>query len=466
MSLLKRFVFFRSFRAQITATLIILMCFSGALSNLLIYEYSLKAQLNQLRGKLMIIAQAIAMSLDPQAIAEIPVNKDGVDSSQYQATEAKLLKLKELVPSLAYIYILKKTEEDNILQFVIDIHPGSYVSSVATALPGEEYDAKPYPELLKAFNGEPAADKNMITDKWGVFLSGYAPIYDKSGKTVAVLGIDMTANDVYHIEKEMERRAVFVLALGILLSALIGLIIAGRVVSPVKKLVEGTRHIASGDLRYKVGVRGSDEIRELANSFNKMGANLYRARQALLNYFYRAVQSLVRVLEARDPATKGHSDRVAQFSVAIAEKMSLPKDRIELLREAALLHDIGKLGIQEMILNKKAVLSDEDWHLIKKHPEIGEEILKPVSLDTELLAVVRGHHERYDGKGYPDGLEGEKIDILTAIVAVADSYDAMTSNRAYQKNMTKSEALEQLKANRGLQFNPKAVDAFVKVLEK
>ncbi|MDD5136358.1 MAG: HD-GYP domain-containing protein, partial [Candidatus Omnitrophica bacterium] len=175
---------------------------------------------------------------------------------------------------------------------------------------------------------------------------------------------------------------------------------------------------------------------------------------------------LVRVLEARDPATKGHSDRVAQFSVAIAEKMSLPKDRIELLREAALLHDIGKLGIQEMILNKKAVLSDEDWHLIKKHPEIGEEILKPVSLDTELLAVVRGHHERYDGKGYPDGLEGEKIDILTAIVAVADSYDAMTSNRAYQKNMTKSEALEQLKANRGLQFNPKAVDAFVKVLEK
>ncbi|MDD5137008.1 MAG: HAMP domain-containing protein, partial [Candidatus Omnitrophica bacterium] len=286
MSLLKRFVFFRSFRAQITATLIILMCFSGALSNLLIYEYSLKAQLNQLRGKLMIIAQAIAMSLDPQAIAEIPVNKDGVDSSQYQATEAKLLKLKELVPSLAYIYILKKTEEDNILQFVIDIHPGSYVSSVATALPGEEYDAKPYPELLKAFNGEPAADKNMITDKWGVFLSGYAPIYDKSGKTVAVLGIDMTANDVYHIEKEMERRAVFVLALGILLSALIGLIIAGRVVSPVKKLVEGTRHIASGDLRYKVGVRGSDEIRELANSFNKMGANLYRARQALLNYFY------------------------------------------------------------------------------------------------------------------------------------------------------------------------------------
>ena len=150
----------------------------------------------------------------------------------------------------------------------------------------------------------------------------------------------------------------------------------------------------------------------------------------------------------------------------IARQMGLPEEKIELLREAALLHDIGKLGIQDMILSKKVVLTNEDWHIIHKHPEIGEEILRPISLDIELLAVVRGHHERYDGKGYPDGLKGDKIDILTAIVAAADSYDAMVSNRAYKNNMTETDAIEQLKANRGLQFDPKVIDAFIEVLEK
>ena len=461
----KYFVVFKSFRAKVTAALILLICFSGAVNNLLISQYSLKSQLSQLRGKLAIIAQTMAMSVDPTAITEIPLNKEGVNSLPYKRVEEKLLKIKEVVPSLAYIYVLRKTDKDNILQFVIDIHSGSYHTDVSPAIPGEKYDATAYPELLNAFNA-PTADKRMVADKWGVFLSGYSPIRDKDGNVVAVLGIDMTADDVYHVEKEMEKRAVLILILGVLISAIIGLNIAGRVVSPVKKLVEGTRHISSGDLQYKVRIKGSDEIKELAEAFNKMGANLHKAREALLDYFYRAVQSLIRVLEAKDSYTKGHSDRVAEYSVKIAEEMRLPRERIELLREAALLHDIGKLGIQDMILTKKVTLTDEDWHLIHKHPEIGEEILKPVSLNTELLAVVRGHHERYDGKGYPDGIGGDRIDMLTAIVAAADAYDAMTSDRSYKKNMTRIEAMEQLKANSGLQFNPKVVKAFVKVLEK
>ncbi len=461
----KPFIFFKSFRAKVTATLILLVCLSSAINNLLIYQYSLKFQLNQLRDKLMIIAHTAALTLDPETLLAIPLDKGGMDSPQYKALEAKLVRMRGASPSLAHLYIMKKTEKVNILKFIIDIHTGSYYTRTPQAIPGEEYNAAPYPELLKAFT-MPSADDNMVSDKWGVFLSGYSPIRDRGGNVIAVLGIDMSANDVYYIAKQMERRALLVLILGVLLSAIIGLVIAGRVVSPVKKIAEGTRHIASGDFGYKVDVKGFDEISELAASFNKMGANLYKARKALLDYFYRAVQSLIRVLEARDAHTLGHSDRVAEYSVKIARRLGLPADSIELLREAALLHDIGKLGIQEMILSKKAILSDEDWHIIHKHPEIGEEILRPVSLDIELLAVVRGHHERYDGKGYPDGLKGDKIDILTSIVAAADSYDAMISNRAYKNNMTKADALQQLKANRGLQFNPKVIDAFVEVLEK
>ncbi|MDD5422433.1 MAG: HD-GYP domain-containing protein, partial [Candidatus Omnitrophica bacterium] len=186
----------------------------------------------------------------------------------------------------------------------------------------------------------------------------------------------------------------------------------------------------------------------------------------VLEYFYSVMQSLIRILEARDPYTKGHSERVSEYAVSIARKMGLPQDKIDILREGALLHDIGKLGVKEVILNKKVKLTDEERGIIMKHPVIGENILKPVAINKEVLDVVREHHERYDGKGYPDKLDGEHIDMLAAIVSAADSYDAMTSDRGYEKNLTKEEGIEQLRANSGSQFNPKIVDAFIQVLQE
>lgn len=461
----KPFTLFRSFRWKITFVLVLLMCFAGALSNLLVYEYSLKSQFKQVREKLIVIAQAVALTVDPEALLKIPLNKEGANSPYYKSIEEKLLKIKVLAPSLAYIYILEKTEKYGILKFIIDIHPGGKKARLEPAFPGEAYDGLRYPELMSAFNG-PTADTKLVTDEWGTFLSGYAPIRDTKGSVVAVLGIDMTAEDLHFIQKEVWKRSVFVLILGIIFSLILGMFFSQRVTAPMKKLIDGTRHISSGDLQYRVEVKGEDELGELASDFNKMAANLHKARETLVNYFYRAVQSLIRVLEARDPYTKGHSDRVAEYSAKIAAEIGLPKERIKLLKESALLHDIGKLGIQEMILNKKTTFTEEDRKTIEKHPAIGEEILKPVSIDKEMLAIVRSHHERYDGKGYPDGLAGDKIDLLAAIVAVADSYDAMTSNRPYRKNLSKEEAIDQLQENRGLQFNPLLVDSFVRVLRK
>ncbi len=462
---MRRIFLFRSFRVKVTLLLILVLCFSGAVSNFLIYRYSMKSQFNQLREKLMIIAQAVSMSLDTETLLRIPLSKEGENSPEYKAVGKKLLQIKEVAPSLAYIYVLKKTRNDGILQFVIDVHPGAYKTAVAPAYPGEHYYGYSYPELMKGFAG-PSADKIMVTDKWGVFLSGYAPIRDKEGNAIAILGIDMSADDVYQSQKEVRRRIIYLFLAVLALSLFLGMLISARVAAPIKKLVQGTRYISSGDLQYRVSVGGSDEIAELADSFNSMASNLYKARQSLVGYFYRVVQSLVRVLEARDPYTKGHSDRVAGYSQKIAREMGLPEEKIELLKEAALLHDIGKLGVQEMVLNKKAAITDEDREIIRKHPAIGEEILRPVSPDKEMLAVVRGHHERYDGKGYPDRLSGDNIDALAVIVAAADSYDAMTSNRPYRKNLNKEEAMEQLKSNSGCQFNPKVVEAFLKVLER
>ena len=189
-------------------------------------------------------------------------------------------------------------------------------------------------------------------------------------------------------------------------------------------------------------------------------------RKKLDEYFYRVVQSMISSLEAKDPYTRGHSDRVSAYAKKIAVGLGLPQEKIELLGEAVQLHDIGKLGIHEDLLNKSGALSDSEWDVVHKHPVAGEEILKPVFLDPEMLSVIRSHHERFDGSGYPDGLKGDKINIFAQITSIADAYDAMTSSRSYRPALSKAEAMRRLQKDSGTQFNPQVVDAFIKILEK
>jgi len=318
--------------------------------------------------------------------------------------------------------------------------------------------------MIKGYN-EATADHKIQFDEWGPTLSGYAPIRDRQGKAVAVLGVDITAEDLAKLQRGVHVRAIFVLVLGIFISFILGMLISERVTRPIERLVEGTHYISGGNLNYQVDIRGSDEITELANSFNQMAKSLHSSREKLLDYFYRVVQSLIRILEARDCYTSGHSERVSEYAQKIASKMEFAQDKIESLSKIALLHDIGKLGIQESILNKPGKLTEQEWEEIRKHPVIGEEILKPVLLNEEMLSIVRGHHERYDGKGYPDKISGDNINIFAAILSVADAYDAMTSHRAYRTALDKQTALEEIKRNRSAQFNPKAVDALLLVLQ-
>jgi putative nucleotidyltransferase with HDIG domain len=298
-----------------------------------------------------------------------------------------------------------------------------------------------------------------------VTLSGYAPILNKANRAVAIVGVDIIANDIYMLQKAVHIRALLVLLLGILLSLVLGMATSKRIVAPIKELVEGTRHIAKGELSYNVQVRGDDEIALLAASFNRMARALSDSQKKLTNYFYNVVQSLVRIMEARDPYIKGHSESVARYAEMIAVRMGFPHEKVELLKEIALLHDIGKLGIEERILNKKEALTDEEWAIIRRHPLIGEEMLKPILITEEMLAIVRGHHERYDGKGYPDRIGGDSVNIFAAILSVADAYDAMLSDRAYRSAMSKDEAIKQLQDNKNSQFNPVVVDTFVKLIK-
>jgi putative nucleotidyltransferase with HDIG domain len=186
-------------------------------------------------------------------------------------------------------------------------------------------------------------------------------------------------------------------------------------------------------------------------------ARLYKA---LEESCFNIVRSLAASLEAKDPYTSGHSQRVSEYSSAIANIMGVSDREKETLRHAALLHDIGKIGISELILNKTDKLNDSEFDIIKSHPSTGEKIIKPLAFLDDAIHHIRGHHESFDGSGYPDRLGGEDLPLLTKIMTVADAFDAMTSERTYRPSMKTNKAVTELKRVAGKQFDPEVVDAF------
>ena len=459
-------LFFKSFYVKVALSFILSLLFVALLGNSILLKYSLQSQFSQLREKLKVIAQTAVLSVDATGLGGIPLNPDGINVPAFRSIASQLLKIKQANPVIRYIYIMAKTDDPGMYQFVVDPDAlnGKLSRPRATSFPGVKYNARRFPEMLKAFDG-PRADTKLVVDEWGKLLSGYAPIFDNNNQAIAILGIDIDASDVYLTERGLLYRGIFVLLMGIVFSLLLGIIFSIRIISPIKKLINGTKHIAGGDLEYRVKIPSQDEIGQLAVSFNDMTASLADAREKLHEYFYRMVQAMVRSLEAKDPYTRGHSDRVSEYSYNIAIKMGISAKEAELLKKAAQMHDIGKLGIQDDILNKKSGLSETEWDIVRKHPEVGEEILKPVFLDAQMLSVIRSHHEHYDGTGYPDGLKAEETSIFSQIVSVADAYDAMTSSRSYHAALPKEEALVKIKAGSGTQFNPAVVQTLVEILK-
>ena len=456
-----------TFQARITIIFIVSMLFIAVLSNFLIYQYTLQSQFNNLRRMLMATAQITALTIDTNTLMSVPLRKSGVDSRQFKQIADKPNKVIETNPLIEDIYTMKKTGVEGRWQFIVDpqLADEEQLAEGISNFPGDFYDASRFPEMMKAFD-EPAADKQLLVDEWGVTISGYAPIRDSKGKAIAMVGVDVAADDVYALQMGVRHRALYVLFLGILLSFLLGLVISGWISKPIKQLALGTQHIADGDLEYQVKAKGADEIKTLASSFNNMAQSLREARKKLHSYFYRVIQALIRIMEAKDPYTRGHSERVAEYAQKIAQRLGLSTEQVEMVKESAVLHDIGKLGIDEKVLDKPGKLTDKEWELLRKHPALGVTLLKPVLLSEDMERAIRGHHERLDGKGYPDHLDSAHIHLFAQIIAVVDAYDAMTSTRAYRKAMTKEYAIKELKKNEGKQFDAKIVEVFIDILKK
>lgn len=183
--------------------------------------------------------------------------------------------------------------------------------------------------------------------------------------------------------------------------------------------------------------------------------------------YLETIETLALTIEARDLYTRGHSERVTNYAIGIAKELGVEEELLEIIRYAGRLHDIGKIAIPDGILNKPGKLTTAEFAEIKTHPTKGAELVEPLEFLKNAAPMIKHHHERFDGRGYPDGLEKMDIPLIARILAVADSFDAMTSKRPYrQKPMNEDEAIEELKKNKGTQFDPQAVDAFIKVIKQ
>lgn len=208
------------------------------------------------------------------------------------------------------------------------------------------------------------------------------------------------------------------------------------------------------------------KYRRLAENYAGIVKNLTTANEGIKTIFTSTITALAAAIDAKDTDTKGHSERVTRYAVAIAREMNLPEETTKNIMYGAILHDIGKIGIQENILNKPESLNSSEYDIMKKHPEIGASIVSSIKILEPIVPIVLHHHEYYNGKGYPLGLAGEEIPLGARIVAVADAYDAITSQRPYREPGSMEKALEALKDGSGQQFDPEIIEALIRVLTK
>ena len=247
---------------------------------------------------------------------------------------------------------------------------------------------------------------------------------------------------------------------------LFGYLFALGITRPIRGLVTSTRAISRAEFHERVEVSGAAEISELAETFNSMASDIEqyveRLRQAATEnreLFLGSIRMLSAAIDEKDPYTRGHSGRVAKYSLIIGEALGLTFEELERLRVSALLHDVGKIGVDDRVLKKPGQLTDEEFDLMKQHTIKGANIMRPVPQLHEMLPGIELHHERMDGKGYPYGLKGDQIPLVARIIAVADTFDAITTNRPYQSAMDLDYALERIRSLAESKFDQSVVGA-------
>lgn len=270
----------------------------------------------------------------------------------------------------------------------------------------------------------------------------------------------------------MVRDTVIWSAVSLAGALLLGILFAGRLSAPIARLAESTHAISEGEYGATVEVAGTAEIADLSESFNRMSASIrtafdqvQRAARENRELFLASIRALAEAIDAKDPYTRGHSERVAAYAAAIAAEMALTPAQVEKIRLSALLHDVGKIGVDDRIIRKPTALSEEEFKIMKTHPIKGAAIMSAIPQLADVIPGMRYHHEKWSGGGYPEGLKGEEIPMQARIVTVADTFDAMTTTRPYQQAMETDYVVERIKQFAGVRYDPVVVEAFLRAYE-
>lgn len=307
-------------------------------------------------------------------------------------------------------------------------------------------------------------DKKSIT-----MLGTYSPVSNLNWAVIVHKPTDQAYRSVYDMQ-----RAAWILALvTIAVSIGVAVLAARRITNPLEVLTESSHAIARGDFSQRVHLKSRTEIGELAETFNFMSQelehfveDLKRAAAENRELFLNSIQMLAGAVDEKDPYTRGHSDRVTKYSVLIAKEMGMPDEFLEVVRVSAQLHDVGKIGIEDRILKKPGALTAEEFEIMKTHTTKGANILRSVAQLKEMIPGIELHHESLDGRGYPHGMKADDIPLLPRIIAVADTFDALTTNRPYQQAHDSEDALRIIHSIAGKRLDPKAIAALDAIYQR
>jgi HD-GYP domain-containing protein (c-di-GMP phosphodiesterase class II) len=350
-----------------------------------------------------------------------------------------------------------------------------------------------HPEASIAFSEKPMTDLKVVRD-WQqsgtqvqsalepftlvrderkvVMLGSYATAELDKNSRLGVIAIQDESAALASVS-DMRRQTIWISMVAGLLTLVVGFFFAKMLTLPVQELAVGAHRIASGDFSQRINVRSRTELGHLGDSFNLMTDQLEHYIKDLQHsadenreLFLGTVKALAAAIDGKDPYTRGHSERVSRMSVAIAQRLRIPNEECEKIRVSALLHDVGKISIDDNILKKPSALTDEEYEIMKQHPQKGFKIMSQIRSMKEFLPGMYMHHEMIDGQGYPQGLKGDEIPLMAKIVAVADTFDAMTTDRPYQQAMKFEEAIERIQSFVGTRYDPAVVSAFVEACQE
>ena len=350
---------------------------------------------------------------------------------------------------------------------------GESLTEVAAGIPGSTFYDLSGVQLATTLHAAPVASERLrrqLTADNAVRINQtladhlYGSLFSTwtiHGSQFGFLAMTADADPLLSLVAQQRLILTLIFTAAALLTLLVGTVTASRLTRPVELLVRSMRAVSAGDLHHRATVVSQDEIGYLARTFNEMTVSLEEKTAALEETTFASMEALARAIDARDPTTFGHSARVSAVSLEIADAMRLSARDLEALRRAALLHDIGKIGVEDKVLRKPGPLTDAEADDMREHPRIGYDMLKGLRFLQPSLPGVLYHHERWDGAGYPTGLTGTAIPLPVRILAVADVFDALTSDRPYREGLSFEAATAAIRIEAGLQFDPDVVTAFL-----